>query len=120
MALSAISALLAVALGAFGAHGLRGVLSEADRAVYHTAVEYQMWHSLGLGLIAILIERHPEEPGLRRAAWAMVFGIVLFSGSLYLLSVTGIRWLGMITPMGGLSFMLGWGLLATALLRNKT
>ena len=116
---AAISALLAVAMGAFGAHGLRGQISEASLAVYRTAVEYQMWHSLGLGLIGTLIERHPDSPKLRWAAWAMMAGIVLFSGSLYVLSLTGLRWLGMITPLGGLSFMLGWALLAFAMSRNK-
>lgn len=112
--LSAGSAFLAVALGAFGAHGLRGYLTEANRAIYHTAVDYQMWHSLALGLIGILMDRLPGEHRLRWSAWSMLSGILLFSGSLYLLSLTDLRWLGMITPLGGLSFLLGWLWLAVA------
>lgn len=105
---AALAALLAVAFGAFGAHGLKGHLTESQLAVYHTAVDYQMWHALGLGLIGLLLDRYPEERLLTKAGWLMLAGIVLFSGSLYLLSFTGARWLGMVTPFGGVAFMAGW------------
>lgn len=115
--LSAITALLAVACGAFGAHGLRGHLAEPELTIYRTAVDYQMWHALGLGLIGLLIERHPNERFLAKAGGLIFGGIVLFSGSLYLLSLTGARWLGMITPFGGVAFIGGWLLLALGIWR---
>jgi uncharacterized membrane protein YgdD (TMEM256/DUF423 family) len=114
--LASMAALLAVAFGAFGAHGLKDQLGEADMAIYRTAVDYHMWHALGLGLIGLLAERHTEAPGFRWAGTAMIIGLVLFSGSLYALSLSGLRWLGMITPLGGLSFMTGWALVALTLL----
>ena len=114
--LASLAALLAVAFGAFGAHGLKDRLSEADMAIYRTAVDYHMWHALGLAMIGLLAERHPEAPGFRWAGWAMIVGLLLFSGSLYALSLSGLRWLGMITPLGGLSFMAGWALVAMTLL----
>jgi uncharacterized membrane protein YgdD (TMEM256/DUF423 family) len=117
LSLAAATALLAVALGAFGAHGLRGHLTEVQWATYHTAVDYQMWHALGLGLIGLLIERHPNERVLVKAGGLIFGGIVLFSGSLYLLSLTGARWLGMVTPFGGAAFIGGWLLLALGVWR---
>lgn len=113
---AALAALLAVAFGAFGAHGLKSVLSEADMAIYRTAVDYHMWHALGLALIGLLAERYPHARGFRWAGGAMMIGLLLFSGSLYALSLSGLRWLGMITPLGGLSFMAGWALMALTLL----
>lgn len=106
--LSAVFGLLGVAMGAFGAHGLKAVLSPAMLAVYKTAVNYQMWHSLALGLIAIFQQQTPESSLLKWAGWFMLSGIVLFSGSLYLLAIFNIKWLGMITPFGGVTFILGW------------
>ena len=85
---SALTALLAVAFGAFGAHGLKGQLSEADLAIYRTAVDYHMWHALGLGLIGLVAERHPGSRVLRWAGSAMVIGLLLFCGSLYALSLS--------------------------------
>jgi len=99
---------IGVGMGAFGAHGLKPLLSEYQLDIYKTAVMYQMWHALLLGLIACL----PQHKLLRWAGWATAIGIVLFSGSLYLLALSGPRWLGMITPLGGLSFLLAWALLA--------
>ena len=119
ISLAAIFALLAVALGAFGAHGLKGHLDEAALSVYRTAVDYHMWHALGLGLIGLLLERYPLSRRLQQAGWLMLAGIVLFSGSLYALSLTGLRWLGMITPFGGVSFMLAWALVALAVHREQ-
>lgn len=117
LTLAATTALLAVAFGAFGAHGLRGVLTESEMAIYRTAVDYQMWHALGLGIIGLLTERHPDERLLAKAGGLIFAGIVLFSGSLYLLTLTGARWLGMITPFGGAAFMGGWLLLAIGVWR---
>lgn len=105
---AAIAGFLGVAMGAFGAHGLKAVLSEHYLAIYKTAVNYQMWHALLLALIAML----PQHKYLYRAAWCLLAGIVLFSGSLYLLAIFNIGWLGMITPFGGLAFLAGWALLA--------
>ena len=105
---------LGVALGAFGAHGLRDVLSAEAKQTYQTAVLYHLVHALGLltvGWVAIL---KPSEPMVRTAGLAFLFGIALFSGSLYLLSVTGIKKLGLITPFGGLAFLVGWVCLAIA------
>ncbi len=108
--LSALCAFIAVAMGAFGAHGLKEILTPDMLAVYKTAVTYQMWHALGLGLIALLRAQNPEVNLLKYASWAMFSGIILFSGSLYLLSLSGLKWLGMITPMGGLCFLAAWAL----------
>ncbi len=109
---AALGACCGVALGAFGAHGLRHALTEAQMATYRTAVDYQMWHSLGLGLIGALDGRCPGQLLLRWAGWLMLVGILLFSGSLYLLSLSGIRWLGMVTPFGGVAFLAAWSMLA--------
>jgi uncharacterized membrane protein YgdD (TMEM256/DUF423 family) len=106
--LAAIAGFTGVAMGAFGAHALKAILSENLMDVYKTAVSYQMWHALALGLIA-------AQPFSRRLYWAgclMAVGIVLFSGSLYLLAILNYSWLGMITPIGGICFLLAWGLLA--------
>jgi len=108
--LSAVCAFLAVAMGAFGAHGLKAVLSPEMLAVYKTAVTYQMWHALGLSFIAILRQQNPDNKLLKYAGWLMFLGIMLFSGSLYLLSLSGLKWFGMITPLGGLCFLVAWAL----------
>ncbi len=106
--LAAVGGFIGVAMGAFGAHGLKHLLSEHLLDVYKTAVSYQMWHVLTLALLAML----PEHKLLRWAGWLLVAGVVLFSGSLYLLAIFNIGWLGMITPLGGLAFLAAWGLLA--------
>ncbi|MHB1241674.1 MAG: DUF423 domain-containing protein [Gammaproteobacteria bacterium] len=110
--LGALNGLLAVVLGAFGAHILKARLSADLMAVYHTANEYHFYHALALLLIGIVALQFPESRSLKWAGWLMLVGIVLFSGSLYLLAVTGTRWLGAITPLGGLAFIAGWLLLA--------
>ncbi|RLA18219.1 MAG: DUF423 domain-containing protein, partial [Gammaproteobacteria bacterium] len=79
--------------------------------VYKTAVSYQIWHALGLGFIAILRQQNPDARIIIYAGWLMFAGIILFSGSLYLLSLTGVKWLGMITPIGGVCFLTAWLLL---------
>lgn len=109
--LSSLSAFFAVALGAFGAHGLRGKLDEHLMAVYQTGVQYHFWHALGLGLIAVLVRLYPEAALLRWAGGLMFAGILVFSGSLYALSLSGITWLGAITPFGGMAFLIAWSLL---------
>jgi uncharacterized membrane protein YgdD (TMEM256/DUF423 family) len=106
--LSAICGLTGVAMGAFGAHGLKTILSPEMLTVYKTAVDYQMWHALGLGLIAIFYQQAPDSTHLKRAGWLMFSGIILFSGSLYLLAILNIKWLGMLTPFGGVAFILAW------------
>lgn len=113
--LAAIGGFTGVALGAFGAHGLKHLLSDHLLEVYKTAVSYQMWHVLALALVAVL----PAHRLLRWAGWFFVAGIVLFSGSLYLLAIFNIGWLGMITPFGGLAFLAAWGLLARAALQKN-
>jgi uncharacterized membrane protein YgdD (TMEM256/DUF423 family) len=104
---------LAVAIGAFGAHGLKPKLSAELMQVYKTGVEYHFYHALGLLLIGILTFHMPSGL-LNLAAFFLGLGIVLFSGSLYLMAITGIRWLGAITPFGGVSFIVGWVLLFIA------
>ena len=106
--LSAVTAFLAVTMGAFGAHALQAVLTPEMLAVYKTAVTYQMWHALGLGLVAILRQQNPDARLIIYTGWLMFAGIILFSGSLYLLSLSGVKWLGMITPIGGLCFLSAW------------
>ena len=100
--------LLGVGAGAFGAHGLRGVLSERLLEVYQTAVFYQMIHVGALGLVAVLVVQGFGGAWPRRSGVCFVAGTVIFSGSLYLLSLTGIGWLGAITPIGGVLFLSGW------------
>ena len=106
-ALGAVSAFLAVAAGAFGAHGLRQRLSADMLAVFEIAVRYQMYHALALLAVSWAQTRWPG-PALQLSGYAFVAGTILFSGSLYLLSLTGARWLGAITPLGGLAFLVGW------------
>ncbi len=117
--LGSINAFLAVALGAFGAHGLRSRLTTEMLDVYKTGVQYQMAHALGLILIALLLERRLAASGLAAwSGWLLTAGIVLFSGSLYVLSISGVRILGAITPLGGLCFLAGWALLVAAALKD--
>ena len=115
---AAISGFTGVAFGAFGAHGLRDVLSADMLRVYKTGVDYHMWHALALGLIALLQRQIPADKILCWAGCLMIAGIIIFSGSLYLLSITGMRWLGAITPLGGLAFLSAWLLLAISAYKN--
>lgn len=110
--------LLGVALGAFGAHGLKGTLSPDMLANFETGVRYQMYHAMALLAVAWAVTRWPG--GLTNAAgWLFIVGIVIFSGSLYLLSITGMRWLGAITPIGGVAMIAGWGCLILAAVRGS-
>ena len=106
----AVAALIAVALGAFGAHSLRTKLSPEMLAIFEVGVRYQMYHAFGLIAVAWAMARWPDA-NLNGAGWAFIFGILIFPGSLYLLSITDVRWLGAITPIGGLAFLLGWAIL---------
>jgi uncharacterized membrane protein YgdD (TMEM256/DUF423 family) len=109
----ALSAFVGVALGAFGAHGLRGRLSADMLATFEVGVRYQMYHALALLAVALAQTRRPGTL-LTTGGWLFVAGTVVFSGSLYVLSLTGQRWLGAITPLGGLAFLAGWLCLAAA------
>jgi uncharacterized membrane protein YgdD (TMEM256/DUF423 family) len=113
VSLGALSAFVAVAAGAFGAHALRGSLPADLLDVFETAAQYQMYHALGLLAVGWLAARCPAGAA-RLAGWLFVGGTVLFSGSLYLLSLTGARWLGAVTPLGGAAFLGGWLALAWA------
>ena len=113
LTLAAISGFLAVAFGAFGAHGLRERLAPDMLAVFEVAVRYQMYHALALVGVALALSRWPSS-ALQVAGWCFVAGTVVFSGSLYVLTLTGMRWLGAVTPIGGVAFLAGWALLAWA------
>ncbi len=106
-------ALLAVGLGAFGAHALRSRLEPNLQAIYETGVRYHFYHALGLFVVAWLVETRPSV-WVSAAGWSFVAGMVLFSGSLYALALSGQRWLGAVTPFGGLAFLAGWALLLLA------
>jgi uncharacterized membrane protein YgdD (TMEM256/DUF423 family) len=110
IAIGALNAFIAIASGAFAAHALKTSISEYSLQIFHTAASYQMHHALGMVLTGLLITKNQWQ--LRFSAMLMLIGIILFSGSLYILSLTGIRWLGMITPLGGICFLSAWLLLA--------
>jgi uncharacterized membrane protein YgdD (TMEM256/DUF423 family) len=111
-----VFALLGVATGAFGAHALQARLSPERLATYEVAVRYQLVHALALLAVAWAAARWPAG-AVHLAGWLFVFGIVVFSGTVYALALGGPRWLGAVTPIGGLSFIIGWGLLAWTVLR---
>lgn len=112
LTLGAVNAFLCVALGAFGAHSLKQTLSTDMLAVYQTGVQYHFYHALGLIAVGLVLFQFPTSRLVAFSGWLMLAGIVLFSASLYILSLTGIRGLGVITPFGGLSFLTGWALFA--------
>lgn len=116
--LGSINAFLGVALGAFGAHGLKSRVGPELLSAWQTGVHYHLVHALGLLLIGILCQQLPDAPLVRSAGWALFGGILLFSGSLYLLVLSNVKALGMITPLGGLAFLVGWLLLALAAWRH--
>lgn len=116
-ALGSASALLAVAAGAFGAHGLRSRLTPDLLVVFETGVRYQMYHALALLAVAWALTRWPG-PWPVRAGWLFVVGTLLFSGSLYALALSGARWLGAVTPFGGVAFLAGWVCLVLAAARR--
>lgn len=113
LTIGALSAFIAVGVGAFGAHALRGALTPDRLEVFETGARYQMYHALALLVVAWVATRRPGRM-VTIAGWLFVLGTILFSGSLYLLSLSGVRWLGAITPLGGLAFLGGWLALAWA------
>ena len=113
----AVSAFIGVAAGAFGAHGLRSRLSAEMLTTFEVGARYQMYHALALVAVAWAQTRWPGSV-TAAGGWLFIIGTVLFSGSLYLLSLTGVRWLGAITPFGGLAFLAGWLCLAWAVGRG--
>ncbi|AEV21143.1 DUF423 domain-containing protein [Geobacillus sp. G4] len=115
--LGALNAFLAVALGAFGAHGLEGKIPDRYLEIWKTAVQYQMFHALGLLVVGLLAGKAPNVGLIGAAGWVMLAGIVLFSGSLYVLSVTQIKPLGAITPFGGVAFLIAWVMIGYAALK---
>ncbi|MGM0587201.1 MAG: DUF423 domain-containing protein [Bacteroidota bacterium] len=116
LTLGSLNMALAVGLGAFGAHGLKNRLTPDLLDIYTTGVEYHFYHALGLLLVGLVglygSELLSTTATLKWSGWMMQLGILVFSGSLYVLSISGIRWLGAITPIGGLAFIAGWLLLA--------
>ena len=114
LSLGSLLALAAVALGAFGAHGLKARLTPDLLAIWQTAAQYHFYHSLGLLLVGFAFFHLPDGALLRASGWLMVVGIALFSGSLYVLAITGEKWLGAVAPVGGTAFLLAWGAFAWA------
>ena len=106
--LGAACAFLAVAFGAFGAHSLKAILAPDMLAVFETGVRYQMYHALALLFVGWACWQFPQA-SFHIAGWLFAAGILLFSGSLYVLTLSGVRWLGAITPLGGACFLAGWG-----------
>lgn len=111
-----VNALLAVALGAFGAHGLKHMVAESAMQTWHTAAQYHFYHALALMIIGILVKDYPKA---NPSGWLMLAGMVLFSGSLYVLALTQIKILGAITPFGGACFLLGWFWLVKVFWQSK-
>ena len=116
--LGAGNAALAILLGAFAAHAFRNSMSEKMLSIFHTAVDYHLYHALGLIIVGLLINQHPNSQLLNISLVVMLIGIIVFCGSLYVLSLSGITWVGMITPFGGFAFIASWVLMLIAYL-NK-
>lgn len=112
--LGSCSGMLAVVFGAFGAHALKGRLDEYATGVFETAVQYHFYHSFALLAVGIIALSQPQTVMLKSSGWLFFIGLLVFSGSLYLLSLTGLRWLGAVTPLGGLAFIGGWACLAAS------
>ena len=117
--LGGINAALVVLLGAFGAHGLKAHVTVEMLAVYQTAVHYHMLHALGLLAVGLTALQLPASAYLKWSGWLMLAGIVFFSGSLYLLSISGLTWLGRLTPFGGSAFILAWAIFVMAVLKSR-
>ncbi len=111
-----VIAFAGISLGAFGAHALKAKLSADAMAVYATAVQYHLPHAVAIVVIGVLLHSHPGSAWIKTGGWLLSIGIVVFCGSLYLLAVTEIKRLGMITPIGGIALMLGWACVAIGML----
>lgn len=116
--IGSIAMALAVGLGAFGAHSLKEMLTDEMLDIFETGVKYHFYHAIGLLVIAFVAQLIPDSSLLQWSGWLMLAGIFIFSGSLYILSISGIRWMGAITPIGGLCFIVAWILLALASWQN--
>jgi uncharacterized membrane protein YgdD (TMEM256/DUF423 family) len=119
LVLAAINGFVAVSLGAFAAHGLKSMLGPDLLATFQTGVQYHMYHALAMLAVGILVVQFPAQAGLRVAGYLFLAGILIFSGSLYVLALSGIRWLGAITPIGGVAFLAGWATLAWTMARTQ-
>ena len=115
--LGGFNAALVVLLGAFGAHGLKARMTAEMLAVYQTGVHYHLFHALGLLAVGLAVTQISGSAYLKWSGWLMLVGIIFFSGSLYVLSVSGLRWFGMITPFGGISFIAAWILFVVAIVK---
>ena len=113
------NAALAIALSAYAAHALRPAWSEHRYSIFQIAVDYHLYHALGLVVVGILIARHTDRGLLKAAAAVMLAGMILFCGSLYFLSLTELAWSGRITPFGGVAFIVSWGLVTIAYLKKS-
>ena len=118
LALGAVLAALAVALGAFGAHALKARLAPDALALWQTAAQYHFWHALGVIAAGLALLHFADSGWLRAAGVLLALGVLLFSGSLYALALSGVHWLGALTPFGGLAFILGWLAFALGALRG--
>jgi uncharacterized membrane protein YgdD (TMEM256/DUF423 family) len=118
VACGAVAGALGVLLGAFGAHAMKSRLSADLLAIWQTAVQYHLWHALALVAIGLAAISLPASVPLRWAGWLMLAGVAIFSGTLYLLALTGARWLGAITPIGGTAMIVAWLLFAWAVVRG--
>ncbi len=116
--LGSVNALIAVLLGAFGAHGLKSKLTGEMMAIFQTGVQYHFYHSLGLIAVGLIINQFANTNLFKWSGWLMFTGILLFSGSLYILSISNMRWLGAIAPFGGTSFIFAWLLLIIGIIKT--
>ena len=115
---ASIFGFLSVALGAFGAHSLKNILDEYGKAIYEKAVIYQMFHAMALFAVGLL-QHLVKDSSFCLAGWGFFVGVLLFSGSLYLLAITGMKWLGAITPMGGVAFLFGWIWFSISIIKTR-
>jgi uncharacterized membrane protein YgdD (TMEM256/DUF423 family) len=116
--IAAISGLLVVAIGAFGAHGLKGRVSQEMLAVFQTSVQYHFYHTFALLAVGILLLSYPQAGSLNWSGWLFCVGIVIFSGSLYVMTLTDLRWLGAITPLVGVALIAGWLMMVLGIYRH--
>lgn len=117
LSVSSLLGFLAVALGAFGAHALKQKFNEYQMSIFTTGVQYQFYHALALGIVGVLLLKNSEATLLKSAGYAFGFGVAVFSGSLYLLAFTQVKWLGAITPIGGVGFLVGWALMGLSIVK---